>query len=295
MNNTLLLTPADLTIAAQLSWAASVIQAAAPSNDTYKLDAKILLSHCLNCDTTYLHTWPEKSVNHQQALQFSDLVKRRCLGHPVAHLVGYRDFWTLRLQVSNSTLIPRPETELLVESALTLDLPLHAKVLDLGTGTGAIALALASEKSTWQVLGIDKSHDAVNLAKQNAKNNQLENVQFEQSDWFTNVARQRFDLIVTNPPYVEQTSPYLTLGDVRFEPLSALISGIDGLQAIRFIIDRARDYLSASAWLVIEHGFEQGHEIRNIFESKAYVDICTIEDFNGLPRVTMAKFSGNHL
>lgn len=285
----------DNSIAAQLNWAAKLIQSADSSHTSFLLDAKILLSHCLNCTTTYLHTWPEKALLDSQLIQFRDLVKQRCIGHPVAHLIGYRDFWTLRLQVSNATLIPRPETELLVEAALDLDLPSQTSVLDLGTGTGAIALALASEKSNWQVIGVDKSHDAVLLATNNAILNQLNWVQFRQSDWFANIAQQQFDLIVTNPPYVEQHSPYLTQGDVRFEPSSALTSGMDGLDDIRFIIVKARDYLTDSGWLLIEHGFEQGSEIRFLFESNAYVDIQTKADFNGLDRVTMAKKAENDL
>jgi release factor glutamine methyltransferase len=285
----------DDSIAAQLHWAATSIQSSDPSNTSFVLDAKILLSHCLNCSTTYLHTWPEKALTSSQLFQFDDLVKQRCIGHPVAHLIGYRDFWTLRLQVSNATLIPRPETELIVELALVLDLPAHAKILDLGTGTGAIALALASEKANWQVMGIDKSADAVILAASNAILNQLNSVQFSQSDWFADVAQQQFDLIVTNPPYVEQHSPYLNQGDVRFEPSSALISGLDGLDDIRFIIAQARNYLTESGWLIIEHGFEQDNEIRYLFESNAYVNIKTKTDFNGLARVTMAKKAGNDL
>lgn len=295
MNNSPFSASSEHSIAAQLSWAAESIQSADPINTSALLDAKILLSHCLNCSSTYLHTWPDKTVNSSQLWQFKNLVKQRCLGHPVAHLVGYRDFWTLRLQVSNVTLIPRPETELLVECALDLDLAANARVLDLGTGTGAIALALASEKKGWHITGIDKSVEAVSLANLNAKSNQLESVQFKQSDWFTELAQQRFDLIVANPPYIEQHSPWLKEGDVRFEPLSALTSGEDGLQDIRFIIYQARNYLDTKGWLIIEHGFEQGRAIRKLFQSNAYTEIKTINDLNGLARVTLAKISENDL
>ncbi|MGO4893604.1 peptide chain release factor N(5)-glutamine methyltransferase [Flavobacterium sp. W21_SRS_FM6] len=295
MNKALSSTSEDTSIAAQLKWAASLILSAEAANDTALLDAKILLCHCLQRDTSYLHTWPEKTLEPEQVIQFTELIQQRCQGHPIAYLIGYRDFWTLRLRVSEATLIPRPETELLVESALELGLPDKAKVLDLGTGTGAIALALASEKSHWQVIGIDKSHDAVKLAKQNATENQLDSVRFMQSDWFSKLDKQRFDLIVTNPPYVEDNSPYLQQGDVRFEPLSALISGADGLDDIRFIVGQAKGFLAGAGWLVIEHGFEQDEKIRNIFESNAYVEIRSVSDFNGLPRVTMGKFYENDL
>ncbi|MDP5040372.1 MAG: peptide chain release factor N(5)-glutamine methyltransferase, partial [Paraglaciecola sp.] len=293
MNKALSSTSEDTSIAAQLKWAASLILSAEVANDTALLDAKILLCHCLQRDMSYLHTWPEKTLEPEQVIQFTELVQQRCQGRPIAYLIGYRDFWTLRLKVSEATLIPRPETELLVESTLELSLPDRAKVLDLGTGTGAIALALASEKSDWQVIGIDKSHDAVKLAKQNATENRLDSVRFMQSNWFSKLDKQRFDLIVTNPPYVEDNSPYLQQGDVRFEPLSALISGADGLDDIRFIVVQAKGYLAGAGWLVIEHGFEQDEKIRNIFESNAYVEIRSVSDFNGLPRVTMGKFYEN--
>ncbi|WP_340676690.1 peptide chain release factor N(5)-glutamine methyltransferase [Paraglaciecola sp.] len=277
-------------IAAQLHWASSVITQSAPEQDSGLLDSKILLCYCLNCEQTYLHTWPEKNLNDQQLQQFQSLVAQRMAGHPIAHLIGYRDFWTLRLQVSSATLIPRPETELLVETALELTLPVNAKVLDLGTGTGAIALALATERPMWQIWGIDKSHAAVQLAKSNAKLNALESVDFAQSDWFSQVEEPLFDLIVSNPPYVEQHSPYLHQGDVRFEPLSALISGKDGLDDIRFIVAQAKQYLSDGAYLVLEHGYSQDIVIRSILESNAYVDVLSVSDFNGLPRVSLAKF-----
>jgi release factor glutamine methyltransferase len=294
------MTQADLplaasNIAAQLRWASSVIAQSAPEQDSGLLDSKILLCYCLNCEQTYLHTWPEKKLSDQQLQQFQGLVAQRITGHPIAHLVGYRDFWTLRLQVSNATLIPRPETELLVETALALTLPVDAKVLDLGTGTGAIALALAAERPKWQIGGIDKSHAAVQLAKSNAKLNKLESVDFAQSDWFSQVDEQLFDLIVSNPPYVEQHSPYLQQGDVRFEPLSALTSGEDGLHDIRFIVAQAKRYLREGAYLVLEHGYSQEVMVRNIFESNAYIDVRSIADLNGLSRISLAKFYRNRL
>ncbi|KXI30753.1 peptide chain release factor N(5)-glutamine methyltransferase [Paraglaciecola hydrolytica] len=277
-------------IAAQLRWAANEITDSAAQSDSAILDSKLLLAYCLNCEQSYLHTWPEKILTEGQIQQFHSLVAQRMAGHPIAHLVGYRDFWTLRLQVSNATLIPRPETELLVESALALALVPQAKVLDLGTGTGAIALSLAFEKPEWQITGIDKSHDAVTLARSNAVLNKLDAVSFRQSDWFSQLDAQLFDLIVSNPPYVEQHSPYLQQGDVRFEPLSALTSGDDGLDDIRFIIAQAKPYLNDGAYLILEHGYQQDVQVRSIFESNAYVEIQSIADFNGLPRISMAKF-----
>ena len=279
----------EFAIAAQLSWASQVISEKLPDESSALFDSKLLLCHCLGCNLAYLHTWPDKPLSAKQRTDFKKLVEHRAAGHPVAYLLGYRDFWNLRLQVSNATLIPRPETELLVETALQLPLPDKARVLDLGTGTGAIALALASEQPQWQVSGIDKSFAAVQLARQNAQFNQLSAVSFEQSDWFAQVDKQKFDLIVSNPPYVEASSVYLTQGDVRFEPLSALISGEDGLDDIRLIIAQAKDHLHAEGWLVLEHGYAQDAEIRYLFESNSYIDIQTILDLNGLARITLAK------
>ena len=277
-------------IAAQLRWASRLIADALPQQDSALLDSKILLCYCLNCEQSYLHTWPEKHLSQIQLQQFSALVAQRSLGHPIAHLIGYRDFWSLRLQVTTATLIPRPETELLVETVLELSLPDDAKILDLGTGSGAIALALGAEMPAWQISGIDKSHDAVLLAKSNASLNQLDRVTFKQSDWFSQVEQQQFDLIISNPPYVEQQSPYLLEGDVKFEPLSALTSGEDGLDDIRFIVAQATQYLSDGAYLLLEHGYKQDLMVRNLFESNAYTDIKSIVDLNDLPRVTMARF-----
>ena len=282
-------------IAAQLRWATSTIADALPLQDSPLLDSKILLCYCLNCEQSYLHTWPEKVLTAQQIQQFHALVEQRKLGHPIAHLLGYRDFWTLRLQVSNATLIPRPETELLVETALELSLPADANVLDLGTGTGAIALALGAEQPTWHICGIDKSPDAVMLAKRNAVLNHLETVTFKQSDWFNQIDNQLFELIVSNPPYVEQQSPYLQQGDVKFEPLSALTSGEDGLDDIRFIVSHAKHYLNDGAYLVLEHGYNQDVMVRSIFESNAYVEIRSVLDLNGLPRISLARFYRNRL
>ena len=279
----------EYAIAAQLSWASQLISEKLPDENSALFDSKLLLCHCLGCNLAYLHTWPDKLLSEAQQADFQNLVERRAAGHPVAYLLGYRDFWNLRLQVSDATLIPRPETELLVETALHLPLSDKARVLDLGTGTGAIALALASEKPQWQVSGIDKSIEAVQLARQNAQLNQLSAVSFEQSDWFAQVDKQKFDLIVSNPPYVEANSVYLTQGDVRFEPLSALISGEDGLDDIRLIIAKAKDHLHTGGWLVLEHGCDQDARIRYLFESNSYIDIQTILDLNGLARITLAK------
>ena len=233
-----------MTIEQALSWAKEKLSSDGVSDDglhdSAAVDSKVLLAACLHSELVYLHTWPEKLLDELQMKTFKEYVEQRSLGHPVAHIVGYRDFWTLRLKVSPATLIPRPETELLVEISLDLNLPEKTKVLDLGTGTGAIALALASENSNWQVTGIDKNTQAVALAKDNAILHKLEWVDFIQSDWFSAVTHQQFDLIVTNPPYIEDDNQYLQLGDVRFEPSSALTAGPDGLDDIRLIVAQSK-------------------------------------------------------
>lgn len=282
-----------LTIAQALLWAKEQLSLHHVSDDglhdSAAMDSKVLLAACLQCEIVYLHTWPEKWLDKRQMKIFEDYISQRILGHPVAHIVGYRDFWTLRLKVSAATLIPRPETELLVEIALSLNLAKDAKVIDLGTGTGAIALALASENLGWLITGLDKSAEAVVLAKDNAAIHQLEQVNFMQSDWFCAVEQQQFDLIITNPPYIEDNNHYLQQGDVRFEPSSALTSGFDGLDDIRLIVSQSQCYLADNGWLVIEHGYQQHDQVTNILRAHGFEQIRSEYDLNGLPRVSLGK------
>ena len=263
-------------------------------SDTGKLDAEVLLCHVLDCSRTYLFTWPDKSLSQNQYAEFEKLCRRRDAGEPVAHIVGYRDFWSLSLEVNSSTLIPRPDTERLVEAALDIALAMKTesnltpkKGLDLGTGTGAIALALASELPDWQWLGVDYSEEAVALARRNLVKNEIENCQFAQSNWFCNLEAVKYDLIVANPPYIDSNDPHLNLGDVRFEPRSALIANESGLADIRLIIDKARGYLLASAAVVIEHGFTQGPRVRSLFAEYGYTGINTVKDLSGNDRVSI--------
>ena len=235
-------------------------------SDTPSLDVALLLSHCLQKNLTYLKTWPEKQVDEEAFAAFETLFERRLQGEPVAYLIGSRGFWTLNLQVNPSTLIPRPETELLVEEALSCMPSAEAAVLDLGTGTGAIALALASEDSRWQVLGCDMHAEAVALARQNQQLNQINNAEFLQSDWFASIPPQQFDLIVSNPPYIDPSDPHLSQGDVRFEPRSALVAEKNGLADIEQIIAGSNTYLKHGAWLMFEHGYDQGQAVRALFK-----------------------------
>lgn len=273
-------TPA--TIEQCLRWAKSCLE----GTESPALDSRLLLCHCLGCTQTYLMTWPDKVVSEADQARFESLIEQRRVGHPVAHLLGYRDFWTLKLAVDPSTLIPRPETELLVEKALSLELPQTTRALDLGTGTGAIALALATERPDWLVTGVDFQPQAVELARANGAANQLPHVEFLQSNWFSVVQGQTYDLIVSNPPYVEQDSIFLSQGDVRFEPRSALTSGEDGLDDIRKICADVSKFLNPDGWVVFEHGNTQAQAVQQVLIHSGLDHVETLEDLNQHPRIT---------
>ncbi len=260
-------------------------------SDTSRLDCELLLCYLLDVDRTYLKTWPDRELSETIEEQFQQLLQRRIIGEPVAYLIGTQGFWTLDLKVSADTLIPRPETELLVEAALELELPQQAKVLDLGTGTGAIALALATEQSRWQVSAVDLMPGAVQLAKENCQRCQLENVEIFQSHWFADIAPQSFDLIVSNPPYIETDDAHLTQGDVRFEPASALVSGPQGLDDLRLLVAQSVNYLVDCGWLIVEHGYQQGPAVRDLFEQAGFALVETRVDLNNLERITLGRYS----
>lgn len=254
--------------------------------DSSARDLEILLGHCLDKPRTWLYTWPEVDVDGAAASEFLALLERRRQGEPVAYLTGQRDFWSLQLAVDDSTLIPRPDTETLVEWVLELQLSPGAAVLDLGAGTGAIALAIASERPHWQVTGLDANADAVALALRNAASNGLQRVSFLQSDWFTAVAGTRFELLVSNPPYVDEVDPHLACGDVRFEPRSALVAGAGGMADIEHIIARAPEHLHPGGWLLLEHGYEQGSVVRERLRERGFTAVTTHHDLAGLERIS---------
>ncbi len=256
-------------------------------SDSAALDVELLLSHCLQKTRSYLKAWPEAEVPEAQQQQFQELLARRVQGEPIAYLIGEAGFWTLDLQVSSATLIPRPETELLVEKSLGLFAD-HEQisVLDLGTGTGAIALALASEKPAWKVVGCDRESEAVKLAEHNRQSCRLNNVEIVQSNWFQSLDEQHFDLIVSNPPYIDKADPHLQQGDVRFEPLTALVADKHGMADIETIIKQAPDYLNDQGWLLFEHGYEQGEKVRQCFQTTGFDAVFTERDLAGHERVT---------
>ena len=259
-------------------------------SDSAKLDAQILLAFVLDKELSYLLTWPEKALTKQDKQQYLALLDRRISGEPIAYIVGVKEFWSLPFMVSPATLIPRPDTEILVELVLEqfADFDtLHC--LDLGTGTGAIALALASEQPNWQIDAIDFSLDAVKLAQKNAKKLQLSHVNIFQSDWFSALNERKFDVIVSNPPYIDKLDENLSQGDVRFEPESALVADEHGLGDIKHIAQQALKYLNSQGSLFFEHGSEQGEAVRNILTALGYHNAKTVRDFNGHERITWAR------
>ncbi len=257
---------------------------------TAQLDAELLLAYVLDKPRSYLFTWPEKTLSEAQTEAYMALLARRQGGEPIAYLLGRQGFWTLDLQVAEHTLIPRADSELLVEAALQLA---HAssplQVLDLGTGTGALALALASERPQWSVTGVDRIESAVALAQSNQQQLQLSNVQFLHSHWFSALAGQRYDLILSNPPYIADSDPHLEQGDLRFEPLSALVSGADGLDDLRLIIVQAPSYLTADGWLLLEHGYDQAGAVSALLQQAGFVEISSQRDLGGHERVTLGR------
>lgn len=264
----------------------------ADCSDTAKLDAQVILAHVLDKDLTYLITWSDKVLSSQDNQIFEAILQRRLNGEPVAYLVGLKEFWSLPLAVAPSTLIPRPDTETLVELVLEQHQTPNLDVLDLGTGTGAIALALANEKPTWKVTAVDYNDEAVKLAQGNAKRLEIHNVTVLQSDWFNSLPKQQFNVIVSNPPYIDEQDEHLAQGDVRFEPKSALVASENGLADIRHIIDLGRTYLTKQGSMYIEHGYKQGQAVRQLFNKMGYSQVQTEQDLGGNDRITFAVYAG---
>lgn len=257
--------------------------------DSPRLDAELLLAEVTGWNRSRFRAFPEVHLTSDQQAKFRQLTDRRARGEPVAHILGQQDFWTLTLEVTPDTLIPRPDTECLVEAILSLPLPEKARVIDLGTGTGAIGLSLLSERPDWEVQATDLVPEVVALARRNAERCGLP-LTVTQSHWFGGLEHQHFELIVSNPPYIEEGDHHLDTGDVRYEPESALVSGPDGLDAIRHLVQESQYWLTPGGWLVLEHGYNQGEPVRLLFRAAGYSNVETRKDYGGNDRLTLGRW-----
>ncbi|OLO09010.1 protein-(glutamine-N5) methyltransferase, release factor-specific [Salinicola sp. MH3R3-1] len=256
------------------------------ASPTPRLDAEVLLAHLCERSRTWLYTWGDRALTDDQTARFDALLERRGEGCPVAYLTGSREFWGLDIQTSPATLIPRPDTERLVEVALESAAAANGELLDLGTGTGAVALAFASERPGWQVTGVDRAADAVSLAQSNAERLAIANVRWLESDWFSALSGQRFDIIVANPPYIAADDPHLTRDDVRFEPRSALVAEAAGLSDLAWLARHASAYLKPEGWLWMEHGHTQAETVRNTLMHFGFLGVVSRQDLAGHERIT---------
>ncbi len=260
-----------------------------PDSDSARRDLEVLLCHVLQQPRVYLFTWSDKELSGQALAQLTASVERRQKGEPIAYIVGSKEFWSLELEVNDSTLIPRPDTEVLVETVLALLPETPQALVDLGTGTGAIALALASERPQWQVQGLDKNPEACALAEKNQQNNHIDNASFICSDWFAELGDAVFDAVLSNPPYIDVDDEHLQQGDVRFEPRSALVAEESGLSDLRHIATEAWPRLLTGGYLFLEHGYQQAPAVQAILSELGYRAIETREDLGGQPRITFAQ------
>ncbi len=257
------------------------------SSGEAKLEAQYLLQHIMKVNRAWLISHENDALQPSIHAGFEVLLKRRLKGEPIAYILGYREFYGLKLKVTPDTLIPRPDTETLVEAALA-KIPNSAScsILDLGTGTGAITLAIAKHRPQAHITATDTLQAALNIALENAQNLNITNINFVLSDWFSALNNEKYDVIVSNPPYIEQDDAHLQQGDLRFEPISALASGKEGLDAIRHIVKTAPQHLNSHGWLLLEHGYNQASEVRKLLTQHGFIAVSSVKDFGGNERVT---------
>ncbi len=264
----------------------AVRQLQTAGHDNPQLEADLLMAFTLEKDRSWLFAWPEYVLQKDDLQTFHLLLDKRLDGQPISYLTGEREFWGLRLKVSPATLIPRPETELLVETALKLITKPHARVIDLGTGSGAIAIALASERPDWTISAADIDEDTLQIARENCQRH-APGIQLLHSHWLDQITDKGFDLIISNPPYIADNDPHLQRGDLRFEPSQALASGADGLNDIRQICRRAGKHLNANGWLMLEHGYNQANQVFDLLNHNSFFQTQTLPDLNNQPRITI--------
>jgi len=277
---------ASLTIKEALKHASNSLH----DSDTSALDSEVLLAYLLKKNRSYLRAWPDRSLSTEELDAYQQLIEQRKSGQPIAYLTGEREFWSRSFIVSPDVLIPRPDTELLIDIAQQKFTPSQAfSILDLGTGSGAIAITLALEFPNASVTAVDSSTKALAIANKNSQRLNSHQLEFVHSDWFKQVPTQAFDLIVSNPPYICQTDPHLLDGDVRFEPNSALIAMDEGLLDIKNIISNAPEYLKPNGILLFEHGYQQGTPVKSLLESLGFKSIEQFQDIQGHTRATLGK------
>lgn len=262
------------------------------SSDNPNLEAEVLLAHALQVSRTYLYAWSDKALTEADQENYQRLIARRLQGEPIAYITGKREFWSLDLIVTPDTLIPRPETELLVEIALTLSGAEEFLLADLGTGSGAIALAIAKEKPTWQIHATDYHLATLEVAKYNAERHGIKNIIFHQGNWCKALPATHFDAIISNPPYIAKGDGHLNQQVMNFEPNAALFAEEEGLKDIRFIIQDATSYLKQGGYLLIEHGWQQSQAVKALFLAAGYKEVVVYQDLAGLDRAIMGRFFG---
>lgn len=261
-------------------------------SDSARIDAELLLLSVLAKPRSYLFAYPELDLSEQQCLHYLALLNRRLGGEPIAYILGSKEFWSLDFEVTPDVLIPRPDTECLVEFILALPLKTQVDLIDLGVGSGAISIALGSEKPDWTIYGSEKNAAALHVAQSNAQrllSDKAQSPRYLRANWLSCFAANSFDVIVSNPPYIDREDAHLAQGDVRFEPRAALVSNNQGMADIAIIANQAKQCLKAGGWLVLEHGFNQAERVVNLLLSLDYREVENFSDYAGNPRFSVGR------